>query len=215
MNEVIDIYCERLEDGLLAEPLNALTNLSFFIAAYFAINLAKKNGQLIEPRAGLLIALLIMIGVGSTLFHTFATGWASLADTLPILCYQVAFLFLYARHIIPLSLPRTLALVGVFFITVIMFVQLPSDMLNGSLQYAPAIIFLAGLGIWHALKAKTERFILLVAAALFAVSLTFRSIDIQLCQSWPIGTHFLWHVLNGVVLYLTTRAYIVTKRRFS
>jgi len=32
----IDAYCERLGPGLLAEPLNALSNAAFFIAALWA-----------------------------------------------------------------------------------------------------------------------------------------------------------------------------------
>jgi hypothetical protein len=26
---------------------------------------------------------------------------------------------------------------------------------------------------------------------------------------WQFGTHFLWHVLNGVVVYMTLRTWIV------
>ena len=37
-------------------------------------------------------------------------------------------------------------------------------------------------------------------AALLVVSLTFRSLDDPLCSTIPLGTHFLWHVLNAVML---------------
>ena len=33
---MIDLYCERTAPGLWEEPINALTNLSFFVAAWFA-----------------------------------------------------------------------------------------------------------------------------------------------------------------------------------
>jgi hypothetical protein len=52
------------------------------------------------------------------------------------------------------------------------------------------------------------RNILFVALGLFAVSLTFRTLDNAVCDTLPLGTHFLWHVLNGCVLYLTTRGYL-------
>ena len=29
-----------------------------------------------------------------------------------------------------------------------------------------------------------------------------------MCGSFPLGTHFLWHSLNGLVLYLLLRAAI-------
>jgi hypothetical protein len=46
----------------------------------------------------------------------------------------------------------------------------------------------------------------LAAGATLAVSLFFRSIDNAICESVPLGTHFLWHLLNGLVLYLLLRA---------
>ena len=39
-----------------------------------------------------------------------------------------------------------------------------------------------------------------VAGALLILSLTFRSLDAPLCARWPIGTHFVWHILNGILL---------------
>jgi hypothetical protein len=44
------------------------------------------------------------------------------------------------------------------------------------------------------------------AAATLAVSLVFRSIDMAVCDAVPLGTHFLWHSLNGLALYLLLRA---------
>lgn len=208
MNGYIDIYCERLEPGLWAEPVNALTNAAFFIAAFFAFMLARKHAVL-NAHTCVLIVLLLLIGTGSTLFHTFATGWAQLSDVLPILLYQIAFIALYARHIIGLSTVKSALMLAAFFASIVAVQQLPEDWLNGSLGYAPALLFMLVLGLWHTKHARNERFGLLAAALTFIVSLTFRSIDMQICDQWPLGTHFLWHCLNGCVLYLTLRAYIL------
>ncbi|TMJ35565.1 MAG: hypothetical protein E6G89_18315, partial [Alphaproteobacteria bacterium] len=78
----IDAYCERLGPGLLAEPLNALSNAAFFIAALWAASAARRRGS--EPIIWLLIALVFVIGLGSLAFHIFANSWSSLADVLPI-----------------------------------------------------------------------------------------------------------------------------------
>lgn len=207
MNDYIDIYCERLSPGLLAEPLNAITNLSFIIAAIAAYLYAKKSNQTSWQSLSL-IALLFIIGIGSALFHTFATFWAMLSDTLPILFYQIAFILLYSRFIMNKS-PLVTALIFLAFIaTIFGFAQLPSQWLNGSLQYAPAFIFLCALGLWHAFNIEKEKFTLIAAAFIFLISLSFRSIDMQICPQIPIGTHFLWHCFNGLLLYLTTRSYI-------
>jgi hypothetical protein len=36
--------------------------------------------------------------------------------------------------------------------------------------------------------------------ALLVVSLTFRSVDLTACGAWPVGTHFMWHLLNAAML---------------
>ena len=194
-----------------AEPLNAVTNAAFFIAAICAFMLARKRNAL-GAGSGILIALIIIIGTGSTLFHTLATGWAQLSDVLPILLYQIAFIILYAHNVMKLGAVKTALVLGAFFATIYGFQQLPQSWLNGSLGYAPALLFVLGLGVWHFKKAAIERFGLLAAGLTFIVSLTFRSIDMQICDMLPIGTHFLWHTLNGCVLYLTTRAYILNAK---
>ena len=39
-----------------------------------------------------------------------------------------------------------------------------------------------------------------VGAGMLAVSLIFRTIDEAVCGAFPLGTHFLWHILNAVLL---------------
>ncbi len=208
MNQTIDIYCERLGSEFWAEPLNAISNIAFFIAAFAAFRLARKQNRF---NIGIvtLITFLTIIGAGSSLFHTLATYWAMLADSLPILLYQIAFLIFYARDIIKLSAPKIAILLVLFFSSIAVFAQMPSSWLNGSLGYAPALIFLIGFGIWHYGHAKNERLTLISAAAIFALSLSARSMDMAVCETLPIGVHYFWHILNGFVLYLTIRAYIL------
>lgn len=212
MNDFIDIYCERLGPGLWAEPVNAVTNLAFFIAAFCAYRLAKQQNALSVQSLTLIITIAI-IGAGSSAFHTFATFWAMLSDSLPILIYQIFFLLFYAHSIIRLKFVGQGILLMAFFGSIYLFAQLPENWLNGSLQYAPALLFVAGLGVYHLLTAQREKYILLIAALVFTISLTFRSLDMQLCESLPLGTHFFWHCLNGLVLYLTARSLIINTHR--
>jgi hypothetical protein len=210
MNEFIDIYCERLMPGLWAEPLNAITNLSFFVAAFFAYSLARDKNAL-DWRSGLLIGLMAGMGIGSTLFHTFATLWAMLSDVLPILFYQICFIVLYNRYVIGLKCWRGVIILAGFFIAMWVSMQLPREWLNGSLEYAPALLFVTGFAVYHVRHARAERWGLLMAAGVFLISLTFRSFDMQACPVVPFGTHFIWHILNGLVLYLCTRAFILNR----
>ncbi len=212
MNDFIDIYCERIDPGFWDEPLNALTNISFFVTAFYAYSLAKKSGGVTRP-ALVLVFLLLCIGTGSFLFHTLATQWAQLTDVLPILFYQIAFLSLYSAHVMKAPPRATGRFIFLFFLTIAAFRQLPGDLLNGSIEYAPALIFLGYLAYWHYRHAAREKRLLLLATGTFLLSLTFRSLDMQFCPEMSAGLHFLWHILNGFLLYLISRAYILNAKR--
>ncbi len=207
INDYIDNYCERLEPGLWAEPLNALTNISFIIAAFCAVLYARRRDAL-DWRSGLLVFLVCCIGVGSTLFHTFATKLTMLSDVLPILFYQITFILLYSCYVMRWPYIKIVGLFVGFVILTVIFENVPAHILNGSLSYAPSILYIIGFGLWHYKYAHEGKAVLLVAALTFAVSLTFRSIDMAVCEVIEIGTHFMWHILNGVVLCLTTCGFI-------
>jgi len=69
-----------------------------------------------------------------------------------------------------------------------------------AIGYLPALVALTVCGGLLALRRHPAAGWLLAAAAVFTLSLTFRSLDQRLCAVWPLGTHFMWHILNGVVL---------------
>jgi hypothetical protein len=39
-----------------------------------------------------------------------------------------------------------------------------------------------------------------LGAVLLLVSLAFRTLDEPMCGRVPLGTHFMWHLLNAVML---------------
>ena len=47
----------------------------------------------------------------------------------------------------------------------------------------------------------------------FFVSLTLRTVDLPLCGQFPMGTHFAWHLLNAVVLFIVARAMVLYGKR--
>ena len=205
---MIDLYCERLEPGLLAEPLNALTNGAFLVAAWWLQRLARRSGG--SDRGVLaLAALALAIGIGSGLFHTFATGWALAADVVPILLFQLLFLLLYLRRQVGLGTAPAAGLCLAFLLACLAGRSAPA-LLNGSLAYAPTLAVLALLG-WH--QRHTQRSgLLLGATGLFSLSLLLRSLDNALCPLWPIGTHLFWHLLNAAVLVLSGQALLAAGR---
>ena len=75
--------------------------------------------------------------------------------------------------------------------------------LNGSLFYLPALGALIVVGLLLEEKRHRAAPYLLWAAAILAVSVTLRTLDMALCdriviEGRKIGTHFAWHVLNGL-----------------
>lgn len=206
---MIDLYCERTAPGLLAEPVNAFSNLAFFVAAWASSALARRS-HVVQRDVQALIVLIVLIGSGSMLFHTYATGWARAADEVPILVFQLWYLWLYARRVIGLGSPLTALLIAAYLVVAVYSRQY-QHLLNGSLIYAPALVVLSSIGLYHYRRRRPGRSLLLAAAAVFAVSVTCRSVDRALCDIIPFGTHFLWHVLNSVVLYLSMRALILDR----
>ncbi len=195
VTDYVDGYCERVAPGLWGEPLNSLGNLAFLVAAVLVWRLAAGH------RVGRVLAGLIgLVFAASTVFHLVATRWAGVADSVSILVFVLVYVVLFARVFYGwrwawLAAPAFLALTVV------------TALLGGGL-YLSALI---GLGIFAGLLAfKRDAYWthFAVAGSVFALSLSLRTLDRDVCDYVPAGTHFLWHLLNGLVLYLVSRTII-------
>ncbi len=212
-------YCERAaKPELWAEPLNAVSNLAFIFAALTAYGLAKKAPQgKIDLSHYFLILLVFVVGVGSALFHTFATRWAVMADVIPIAIFIFSFLIFSLYRFLNLRVIGTICGIGVFIFISWAMAQIKCDggpCLNGSIGYLPALLALLLIGFALRIKSHPASAGLLLAAAVFSVSVIFRSIDNNFCDmtkilGYSLGTHFLWHSLNGLMLYILLRTAIL------
>jgi len=78
---------------------------------------------------------------------------------------------------------------------------------------SPAFAALVLVGTLLLVQGHRAAKYLFAAAALFLAAMTFRTIDLEVC-TWAVrggrgvGTHFLWHTLNGLVLYVLMLAAI-------
>ncbi|MCG6873575.1 MAG: ceramidase domain-containing protein [Betaproteobacteria bacterium] len=202
----IDIYCERTDLTLWSEPLNALTNLAFLLAAALLWWAQSRALRRVDPQDRALAVLIGAIGVASFLFHTLATVWAAFADTLSILVFAAYFLFLFLTRAARLG--GSLALVGACVFAALSYAfpkMLPAGPATGSAGYLPYVIALALMAayLWRIGSGSARAF--LGATLLFLVSLALRTADPLLCHGLPLGTHFAWHLLNAVVLYWLAR----------
>ena len=200
-NTAIDIYCERTNATLLSEPINLFTNGAFFIAAYYGYLLVYKSDCNDKSKKQLLnlVVLIFLIGIGSSLFHSFAKTWAELLDVIPISMF--IFYYWHCMQKALFNQTNTKATIHVvilaFLASAIIYLLPPLPILKA---YLLPLGLLIGLGIIFLNKHRSP--LLLKVSILFAISLTFRSIDEPLCDYISIGTHYMWHLCNALVLYL-------------
>lgn len=210
MTDFVDIYCERIGPGLWAEPVNLLTNAAFLLAAAAAAARFARAPRLTLRNAwdiALLIGLLAAIGVGSGLWHAFAKPWAALADSIPILVFISVFLPSFLHRVAGLGAAPIVVLFAVFqAANFALRGSFPPEALNGSIFYAPAWVGLALMVLYVGLRRHPLAARVGAAWAIFTVSLAFRTVDAAVCEALPVGTHFLWHLLNATVLYLLVDA---------
>ena len=212
----IDLYCERTDAALWAEPANALSNAAFVIAAVAAAWSWRRAGGRDVPALAL-IAVVFAIAVGSFVFHTVATRGALLGDVIPIAVFVYGYLFLALRRFVGFSAAASAVIVlGYAAGAQALSWLAPPRALNGSIDYVPALIALIAMACavrGHKSSPAYRRRGLDLAVMIFTVSLALRSVDLAVCDTVPLGSHFLWHMLNATVLYVLLRTAIGEPRQ--
>lgn len=196
----VNSYCERTDASFWSEPVNAVSNAAFLVAALVCWRHARRAG---DRPAEALCLILGVIGVGSFLFHTFAQVWAMVADVAPIQVFILVYLALATIRFFTLPWWAGVAAAAAFVpasLVVARAIGAIFGPLNGSVGYAPVPILILGYAALLARRAPATARGLAIGAALLAVSLFFRTIDASVCAAFPLGTHFLWHLLNAAML---------------
>src|SRR3990170_1667303 len=161
--ERVFLYCERgTSEALFAEPINAVSNAAFLLAALAGFLLVLRRPP--EERNAdqfLLPVLVLFIGLGSLAFHLYADRGTALADvvaiTMQVRCGEDF-----------IGFPGS-GVEGV------------KPCLNGSLFYFPALVALMVVGLILSESGHKAAPWLLWAAAIFALSIALRSLDLALC----------------------------------
>lgn len=221
-------YAERgTQIGLWAEPLNAVTNVAFVVAAVLLWRLQNKmQNQSVAFSSRLLAVLIGTIGIGSALFHTVANQWSQWADVLPILVFMLVYCWLAMTLFLNWGWVSKLAVIIVYLaitFTVEFFqggpladwlanyfdvnYQLAKTLAGGAL-YLPTILLLLGFSTLMTFRKVRVGFSLYFATLLFILSYAFRTLD-GVTPNWTHGTHFFWHIFNATVLYMLVRILII------
>ena len=195
----IDGYCERTDPTFWSEPINAITNAAFLIAAFIMWRRTRGQGLVL---ADMLIWTLVAIGVTSFLFHTFAHVWAAAADSLSILIFVLIYLYAANRHYWNVPVLSAALMTSAFFPFSFalgwVFSRLPFFEISSFYWPLPVLI-----GTYAVLlRTRHPRLAagLGIGAGILCLSLFFRSIDELVCAAFPVGTHILWHILNAIML---------------
>jgi hypothetical protein len=173
----VDGYCERLGPEFWSEPVNAVTNAAFVLVALLLWRRTFGLGRV-------LCAVLAVIGGGS------------------ILIYVLVYIFAANRDFWGLGFWPALGLMGLFFpyaaLTVPVFGLVPG--LGGTAAYAPVPLLIAIYAVLLRRRAPETARGLAIGVVILVLSMLARTLDEPLCGLVPIGTHFLWHVLNAAML---------------
>lgn len=203
--------CERHAAGLLAEPLNTISNLGFIYVAVMIYRFYHKHEDVMGRWIWDIHAmtfLTFIIGVNSIIFHAYPTATTELMDTIPIvmfiMIYFTSILFRIGRTTIFQAIICLTAFVGFSHVLVHQFPRA----LNDSIGYLSSMIALIIIAVYLHLKARPSSSHFMLAAIIGVTSLFCRAIDKEMCDILPVGTHFLWHCLNATLLYILMKQII-------
>jgi hypothetical protein len=201
------IYCELPFNNVIFEPLNTITNLFFIFAGIILWNELKSQNKL-DNKGMYFSILIITIGVGSLAWHLYRHSSTLLFDSIPIGIFVLTYLFFYLRKIVKKISTLILLYFGFFvysFLISFLITKYISGLEGAGTFYFVAISYFFVLQIYNwANKIPIIRSSV-IATMVFMLSLLLRQIDLLICSKITIGTHFLWHTLNALTLYLLVK----------
>lgn len=217
--------CERIGPGFWDEPLNAITNGAFLVAALVAFLQWRRRPTPDWPVLALIVNV-AAIGVGSFLFHTYATRWALTLDVVPIQVFIAGCLLLAMRRFLGLPwLLLPVAGLAMWGAALVWRDGIPPWWGWRWRSYGTALMLLGLVTLVVAARgflpawgpgqtgAAARRTALRLAGvgAVFTLSLVLATNDRAWCEAFTVaghrfGTHPFWHLLNALTCFLLLRA---------
>ena len=208
-------YCERISNGIFSEPINLFSNLLFFISAFLIFKIFKKN-KIKELIYWLLLFFITLIGIGSSLWHSFRNPFTLTLDALPIYLFILIFLYLVLRKLLNNKWKPLIFVTSFIVIQVLISILFPKA-LNGSIRHVINALIFVFLIIWIHKKELLNKYFI-TSFLLYFFGIIFRSTDIEVCSIFPLGTHFLWHICTSLATYFSVIALLnleITNDKFS
>src|SRR5439155_1034345 len=100
-----------------------------------------------------------------------------------------------------------LAVLGAYFaVTAYLEAAVSATVLWGGALYVPTLLLMLVIGMVLYRRRLRGAGAFLAAMAVFLASFSARTLDARLCSAFPVGTHFIWHLLNATLLFILVRA---------
>lgn len=203
--------CERTSDGMLGEPLNVLTSFFFMFVAVNIYRYYHRHEDL-DRRwiwdIHALTFLTFIIGFNSVVFHMFPNRTTELMDTLAIVMFIMIYFWSVLFRIGRCNpFQATIAFIAFVGFSHMLVAQFPNA-LNDSIGYLSSMIALIMIAVYLHLRARPSSQHFMLAAIIGVCSLFCRAIDHAVCPMLPVGTHFLWHTFNSMLLYILLKQII-------
>jgi hypothetical protein len=191
-------YCETLSATAAAfpiEPANTVSNAVIVLFGLASLYLVHKR----TPRAYdlyIVSGLLIACGIGSGLWHGLRDGSALFWEVRAGLFFLLGLAICWSRRLwSPLG-----ALL--FVVAFVLTFQYSREYLSvGNQRWvaaAPSVILFGSILAAQTVKRSKKAALLgLTAMVLSLTALGFRTYDLAICDTFPMGTHWLWHIFNS------------------
>jgi hypothetical protein len=234
----LGLYCERTTLAFLAEPLNVWTNLAFLAAAIALMRLRQQEAPHDRASLVLIALIgAIGIGSFAFHAAPSRTTVLMDVIPIGLFMLAAIYLGV-RRYLAGPWWAGLLALLAFVLAGRLIAEWTGARALRGGAGYLPALAVmpLMAAALWFragrlAARARSRKDIawsaaarppedrrpaalhaasrlLLLAGAVFVVSLSARTLDQPFCPQWPFGLHFIWHLLNAIVLFLIVRAHL-------
>jgi hypothetical protein len=214
LNTSIDIYCERVSSDLFAEPINFLSNIAFIIAFYILLRRLKDvsfGDKALKNYSTILTYIILCIGFGSFLFHAFGNLWSAFADTFPIMIFILFYLYIAVRFYLKQN-NFVAATALIIFLSLNVFLGYAG--IEEISSYLTALFAMLLISVISLLRDEIEISRgLFISSIIFIISLTLRQLDNIACSYISLGTHWIWHILNAILLYTLVLLFIKRYRK--
>ncbi len=203
-------YCERQGPGVFAEPVNAITNAAFLIAGLLALREIQKHTE-VSPGTQALPWMLAIVAVGSALYHTIRNPYTLVIDAVPLFAFILWAIFLLLRQGLRTERPAAIIVTAFVALEILLSATVPREFLNGSTRHAVALAFSGFVVLIIARRFGNIAWRAVPVLSFYALAVICRTVDPLVCPSFPIGTHFLWHVFGATASFFVVHLIVIVE----